>query len=149
MSWRIGEILVQKKLLTWDQLQEILEAQKDSQKLIGEILVETGIVNRFFLYQALAEQYKIRFIDLERTHINPKAVEVVPREIAERYHLIPIEIRTGKLIIGISNPLNIWPESEIRQLTGIVEIQTVLCLPNQIEKAIAEEYAPIDATQPA
>ena len=145
MGWRIGEILVQKKLITWDQLNTILEEQKDSKKLLGEILVEQKLVSIFFLYQALAEQYSLRFVDLDRTHINPKALEMVPREIAERYHLIPIEIRTGKLILGISNPLNIWPESEIKQLTGITDMQTVLCLPDQIEKTATEEYEKLSA----
>ena len=149
MGWRIGEILVQKKLLTWEELQIILDEQKESKKMIGEILVEKELISNFFLYQALAEQYKLRFVDLEHTHINPKAVEMVPQELSERYRLIPIEIRTGKLILGISNPLNIWPESEIRQLTGMTDIQTVLCLPDQIEKAVREEYVKLGTGETA
>ena len=41
-AWRIGEILVQKKLITWDELDEALEEQKNTQKSIGEILLEKG-----------------------------------------------------------------------------------------------------------
>ncbi|MCM8776563.1 MAG: type II secretion system protein GspE, partial [Candidatus Omnitrophica bacterium] len=79
MTWRIGEILIQKKLITWEQLSEVLVEQKKTKELTGEILVRKGFISYPLLYKALAEQRGIPFVDLGRVKINPKAVESIPR----------------------------------------------------------------------
>jgi hypothetical protein len=140
MFWRIGEILVQKKLISWEQLEEVLAEQKRTKEFTGEILIRKGYIPAVFLYKALADQYQMRFVDLKRTFINPKAVELLPRSICEKYGLFPIEKGQESLIIGISNPLNTWPEMEIKQLAKIDKIETVLCLPAHIQQAIEEHY---------
>ena len=140
MAWRIGEILLQKKLITWDQLQDALEEQKKTREFTGEILVKKGYISQSLLYKALAEQYNIRFIDLKRIKINPKALELIPRSVCVKYSIIPIEVREEILLIGISNPLNVWPEVELKQLTHMTDIRTVLCLPADITESINVNY---------
>lgn len=140
MFWRIGEILVQKKLISWEQLEEVLDEQKRTKEFTGEILLRKGYIPAIFFYKALAEQHEMRFVDLKRTVINPKAVELLPRSICEKYGLFPIERTSESLIIGISNPLNTWPETEIQQLAKIDKIETVLCLPTHIQQAMDEYY---------
>ena len=140
MFWHIGEILVRKKLITWDQLEDALEEQKRTKEFTGEILVHRKYISRPLLYKNLAEQYNMRFIDLKRTKINSKAIELIPRSVAEKYSLMPIEFRQESLLIGISNPLNIWPEVELKKLTKIEDIRTVLCLPDDIHQTIKEYY---------
>ncbi len=140
MFWRIGEILVQKKLISWEQLEDALAEQKRTKEFTGEVLIRKGFIAPIFLYKALAEQYQIRFVDLKRTFINPKAVELLPRSVCEKYGMFPIEQGQENLIVGISNPLNSWPETEIKQLTKKNRIETVLCLPSHIQLAIDEHY---------
>ena len=53
---------------------------------------------------------------------------------------MPIEISANTLIIGISNPLTVWPQQEVKQLAKIEKIQTVLCTPSDIEEAIKSYY---------
>lgn len=140
MFWRIGEILVQKKLISWEQLEDALAEQKKTKEFTGEVLIRKGYVAPIFLYKALADQYQLRFVDLKRTFINPKAVELIPRSICEKYGIFPIETGPENLIIGHSNPLTTWPEAEIKQLTKKNKIETVLCLPTHIQLAIEEHY---------
>lgn len=140
MGWRIGEILVQKKWIDWWQLQEALEEHQRTREFTGSILVRRGYLSNFLLYQALAEQFKIPFVDLARTRINPKAIEKIPRSIAQKYAIIPIEIQGDVLQVGISNPMSEWPESELKQLAKVKEIKTLLCLPSDLQKAIDEQY---------
>lgn len=140
MFWRIGEILVQKKLISWEQLEEALDEQKKTKEFTGEILIRKGFIAPLFLYKALADQYKLRFVDLKRTFINTKAVQLLPRSICEKYSLFPIELGQGSLIIGISNPLSSWPEMEIKQLAKREKVETVLCMPSHIQTAIDEHY---------
>jgi hypothetical protein len=140
MAWRIGEILVQKKLISWEQLQDALEEQKKTKELTGEILLRKKFIAPLLLYKALAEQYNMRFVDLKRTRINAKAVALIPKNIATQYHLIPIELSNDTLVVGIGNPINIWPEQEIKQLAKVSQIRTVLCLPEDIKQALEENY---------
>jgi len=140
VTWRIGEILVRKKLISWDQLEKVLEEQRLTKKLTGEILVKNNYVPQYFVYQALAEQFNLQLIDLERTRINPKAIELIPKHVIHQFQILPIEIQTGTLIIGISNPLTTWPKSDIKKMTKVQEVQCVLCLPNQLEDAIEKFY---------
>ena len=142
MASFIGEILVQKKWVSSRELEEALEEQKKTQELVGEILIRKGILSQPLLYKALAEQHRIRFVDLKHIKINPKAVALVPHAIAEKYSLMPIELRDEVLTVGISNPLNVWPEAELKHLTQAKEIRTVLCLPNAVHQAIQEYYKP-------
>ncbi len=140
MAWRIGEILVQKKLISWNQLEEVLEEQKKTKEFIGEILIRKGFISSSLFYRALAEQHKLRFVDLKRVKINPKAIELIPRSVAEKYSIMPIEIFNNALVIAISNPLGLWPEAELKELTKLPQIRTVLCLPSGIQQAIQEYY---------
>ena len=140
MSWHIGEILIQKKLISWEQLEDALEEQRKTKEFTGQILVRKRYISELLLYKALADQHRIRYVDLKHMHINPKAVAAIPKSIAEKYNVMPIEIVQGVLIVGIGNPLNLWPESELKELTGFTEIRSVLCLPDEIKKAIQENY---------
>ena len=143
MAWHIGELLIQKKLISWEQLQDALEEQKKSKELVGEILIRKRYISENLFYKALADQYQIRFIDLKRTRVNPKAIALVPRSIAEKYTLMPVELSGGAVVIGISNP-RLWPEEELRELTHM-GVKPVLCLPGDISDAIKENYTPVTA----
>ncbi len=140
MTWRIGEILIQEKLINWDQLSESLEEQEKTKEFIGEILVRKGFISKSLLYGALAKQHRMRFVDLDRIHINPKAVELIPRSIAQKYSLFPIDLQREVLFLGVASPLKIWPEVELKQMTKVRQIEVVLCLPEQIRGLIDAHY---------
>jgi type IV pilus assembly protein PilB len=140
MIWRLGEILIQKKWIAWKQLEEALEAQKQEKELLGEILVRKGYLSRKLLYLALAERSGLRFVDPRHVRINPKAVDLIPRSIAEKYSLLPIEIQRGILYVGVADPLAKWPEEDLKQMAKVQEVRMVLCLPEDIRQMIQEEY---------
>ena len=140
MTWHIGEILIQKKLISWEQLEDVLKEHRRTKELTGHILVRKGYIPERLLYRALAEQHQMRYVDLKHTKINPRAVAAVPRSIAEKYNLMPIEIIQNVLTVGIGSPLNLWPGSELKEITKFPEIRTVLCLPGDIKQAIRENY---------
>lgn len=140
MAWRIGEILVRKKLITWEQLEEALAEQSVSHKMTGQILIDKGYVTPTLFQMALAEQYELKFVDLRRTRINPKAQEMIPQEMAEKFQIIGLECTPTTLIVGIYNPITNVPEAEIKQLTGRLEVQKVLCLRTQFEEVYEAFY---------
>jgi len=140
MTWHIGELLIQKKLISWQQLEEALDEQKKTKEMTGQILVRKGYLSESLLYKTLAEQNRTRFVDLKRTRINPKAVEMVPKNFAQKHSVMPIEFHGGRLTVGIPNPMHIWPKSELEKIPMIQGIQTVLCLPKDVEMSINQYY---------
>ena len=138
--WRIGELLVQKKLISWAQLEEALKEQKESHRPVGEILIQKGSIPRPLLFKALAEQHEMRFIELHRVRINPKAVELISPEMARKLKIFPIDFQEDTVIVAVDNPLTILPEEELKQISSFNEVETVLCLPEDIQAAIQEHY---------
>ena len=140
MAWRIGEILLQKKLITWEDLSDGLEEQRRTKEFLGEILVKKKKVHIHFLYQALAEQFHLTYVDLERTRINEAAVQRIPGSIAQKYNIIPIDIMDRTLLLGIANPLSVWPQEELKKIADMDDVKIVLCLPSAVHKAIEASY---------
>lgn len=140
MNWRIGELLIRKKLITWEQLEEALEDQQRTSELLGEILVRKKFISQFLLYKVLAEKHRMQLVELKKTHLNPLAVDMVPKSVAVKYGFFPIEITEDTLIIALSNPMNILPEDELKKLFKIKNIRSTLCLPQDLSDAWAEHY---------
>jgi hypothetical protein len=139
-EWHIGEILIQKKLIDWKQLDEALSEQKRTREFVGEVLVRKQYVPRFLLYKALAERHAMPFTDLSHIRIDPSAVERLPESVAEKYHIIPIEIQDHTLVVGISDPTAVLPHSEIAMLAGVRKVHSVLCTPEAVKTAISVHY---------
>lgn len=139
-NWHIGEILIQKRLIDWEQLNEALSEQKLTRESVGEILVRKQRIPRFLLYKALAERHAMPFADLSRTRIDEAAIRRVPQSIAQKYGIIPIEIRGRTLVIGIGDPTAVIPRDEIASLAKMDSIHTVLCTPEAVRIAAAAHY---------
>jgi len=139
-QWHIGEILIQKKLIDWKQLEEALGEQKRTHEFVGEVLVRKQYVPKYLLFRALAERHSMPFVDLTHVFIDPKAVERVPRSIAVKYGFIPIEVRAEGLVVGIGDPRAVLPDAEIAELAGVSGIRTVLCTPEAVTNAIDQNY---------
>lgn len=139
-QWHIGEILIQKKLIDWKQLDDALMEQKRTHEFVGEVLVRKQYVPRFLLFKALAERHAIPFVDLAHVFIDSRAVGRVPKSVAVKYRFMPIEMQDGTLVVGISDPGAILPCPEIAELAGVSEIKTVLCTPDAVTIAIDQYY---------
>jgi len=140
MVWRIGELLIQKKLINWEQLHEGLVEQKKTKEFLGQVLIRKNLVPKGLLYRTLAEQFEMRFIDIKKTRVNPKALELVPGSLARKYSVLPIECQDNILFVGIADPLKQWPEEEFREFSKMDKIEKVLCLPEDLDEMIRQYY---------
>ncbi|AEH51302.1 GspE/PulE family protein [Pseudothermotoga thermarum] len=116
---RLGEILLEKGLITQKELQQALEEQKTSKKPLGEILVEKGYVTWDQITQALSEQYGIPVLkDLPRT-VPVEVLKAVPRALIDELRIIPIGKQDDSLIIVTDTVYN-YPRilSEVKFVTG-------------------------------
>ena len=139
-TWHIGEILIQKRLINWAQLDEALKEQKRTREFVGEVLVRKQYIPRFLLFKALAERHAIPFVDLSHIYIDSEAVDRIPKSVAQKYGMIPIEFQGNILVVGISDPTTVIPEKEIAALAKVAGVKTVLCTPEAVKVALEKYY---------
>ncbi|WP_425805724.1 GspE/PulE family protein [Desulfitobacterium sp. Sab5] len=137
---KLGEILIEAGKLTSVELEKALMEQARTRKLLGEVLVELHLLTENEILDALAEQLSLDKIDLEREFINPEVARCIPREVAKKYKLIPIRESNNKLIVAMSDPLNIFAVDDVTFITRKV-IQPCLASSNAIEKAIEHYFS--------
>ena len=114
-----GEILREYDLVSQEQLDNALRIQKNSTKRLGEILVSINAMTLTQVAETLAVQLELQFIQLDRYQANAEAIKLIPKNIAERLKLIPLQIdEDGTLLVTMADPLDLPAQDEIKLLTG-------------------------------
>lgn len=123
---RLGEILVQQKLLSEDQLQFSLTEQKRTGRKLGRVFVENGFVKEDQISGALAKQLNIPYINLKFYNINPDTVRMLAETQSRRFRAIVLEERRGSLLIGMADPTDLFAYDEIsRSVKRNIELAVV------------------------
>jgi type IV pilus assembly protein PilB len=136
----LGDILVEKALITAQQRDEALAASRDSGRRLGEVLVERGHVTAEDVGRALAERAGLPFFRLRKGLVDPRIVKILPRDKAELHEALPLFRVHDKLTLAIGDPNRIFVLDVIYKLTGC-EIQPVVALREDILGMIDEVYA--------
>ena len=142
MAERLGDLLIRKGLLDQAKLEKALEEQTRSGLFLGEVLVKLGYVREEDVLGVLAEQFRTRFVSLEKVRINPVVLKMVPKGLAWEYKFMPIEMLSSVLLIAVSNPLDMWPMSMLKEKLDLVEVQIVLATKSDIRRHIEKHYGP-------
>ncbi|WP_313342860.1 GspE/PulE family protein [Sedimentibacter sp.] len=135
---RLGDILLQKKEITQEQLSECLRLQKGSGKKIGEILIENGCVTEEIVLNTLSVQLGIEIVNLDNFHINAEATKLISEKLAKRVSAIPLKTVNDKIYVAMSEPLNIFDIEDIEIESG-KKAEILLAAKAQINYAI-EKY---------
>ena len=136
---RIGQILIQKKLITPEQLMEALKLQKEKKGRLGELLVNLGYISKDALLEALSIELNIPSVHLARIKIPPEVIALVPKKIADHYCLIPVSCDDKKLSVAMSDPVNINAIDDLRRATGMT-VHPLLAIDKDVKEAIELYY---------
>jgi MSHA biogenesis protein MshE len=104
---RLGELLVEQKLVTPEQLQATLERQKQTGGMLGHLLIELGFVEEEKLLNTLAEQLLLPVIDLRQYLFAPEVVRLLPEQHARRHRSIVLRNDEDGLVVGMVDPTDI------------------------------------------
>lgn len=136
----LGEMLLKSGVITQEQLDEALEAQKLGNAKVGEILVQLGYTTEDNVLFHLARQLNIPYMSLKSQRIDTGILNLIPVEIIREYNIIPID-KIGKFItIAMSNPLDDEVYARVGEITGL-KVQKVVSTKKDIEEAIERYYA--------
>jgi hypothetical protein len=132
---QLGEMLVERGLLTQEQLDSALRDHRSMPKSLGRSLIDLGYIKERDLVSALAEQAGLDFVDLSEYQIDPVVAALLPDQLARRYRAIPIGESDGKLLVAMPDPANLYALDDIRTVTDR-EIQPVVALASDVEHAL-------------
>jgi type IV pilus assembly protein PilB len=140
MSQRLGDLLVKEKVITSEQLDKAVRAQKEAgaNARLGSVLVQLGYVTDEEVTNFLSRQYGVPAINLEYFEIDSSVVKLVPEETAKRYQILPLSRVGASLTIAMVDPTNVFAMDDIKFMTGF-----------NIEPVVASESAILDAIQKA
>lgn len=113
---RLGEILVQQKLLSEEQIILALEEQKRTGRKLGRIFVERGFVTEEGISQALANQLRIPTLDLKQHNINPEVARLLPETQARRFRALVIEERGESILVAVVDPTDLFAYDELARI---------------------------------
>lgn len=143
----LGESLVSMGHLTEAELDEALEEQKRSGRLLGNILLEKKFVTREAMAHALAKQYNMEYACLRDTPSTAEALLALPEPLALQHKIIPISLTDDTLVVLAVHPQTRERLKEVGVILG-TEIKTFLTAVEDIEEEIKKRYAVI-VDQPA
>jgi type IV pilus assembly protein PilB len=136
---RLGELLVREKMISLKQLQEAQDEAKRSGRRLGVALNKLGYVDDQDLTQFLARQYSLPSINLGDFEIDPDVLKLVPKEVAMKHMVVPVNRAGATLIVAMSDPSNIFAIDELKFLTQY-NIEPVVASESAIDEAIQRYY---------
>jgi type IV pilus assembly protein PilB len=136
---KIGEILVDSGLITKTQLEEALLVSKRTGTRLGRTLVNLGIVTEEGIAQALANQFKIPYVSLSGLIIEPHVIKLIPEATARRYTVIPFTKEGNALRVAMFDPLDVFAMDDLKKVSGY-QILPSVATEQDIQRALNQYY---------
>ena len=110
---RIGELLLEQKLITEEQLKNALGEQKRTGLKLGRLLTDLGYVSDQVLHEALAKHLQIPFVDVRQLQLAPATARLLPEVHARRFRALVLKSDTQGLTVGMSDPTDLLAYDEL------------------------------------
>lgn len=139
MKKKIGEALIEAGLITNEQLENALALRKGKNKRLGKILLELGYATENQIAEALSKQQKLPLVDWTKYDISKDLLKLVPKNIAEKAIILPLEIKDKILLLAMADPLDWSTIDDIKFRTGM-KIQAAVSAETELVAAIEKHY---------
>jgi len=138
----LGEVLVERGVINHEQLNISIEHQKKNPgNLLGEVLVELKFATEKDIAQALTCQYGFPYLPLGSYEIDADVIQSVPEKICRQFCLVPIDKIGKSLTVAMSNPLNLRALEDVELITGC-SVQVFVSTATEIKTSIEKYYKP-------
>ena len=112
---KLGELLISAGTITQEELDRGLALQKGTKDRLGDVLIKNKIISEEEFIQALQMQLGIEFIDLTKVNIPTELAQMLPKNIAKQYQVVPVRAVKDELYLAMSDPLNFYAIEEVRK----------------------------------
>jgi adsorption protein B len=140
---RIGDMLVEKRIISFEQLEGAIAEQQATGRLLGDILMHKGLVSEDELIQTLGMQLRISTREIDPYQTPLELLRLLPRILAVQYSVFPVEVKNNKLIVAASS---IPRREELSSIEAAVGLPIELCLTTKstLSFAIQRGYERLD-----
>ena len=139
----LGELLVRERVISLAQLEDAAEDVKRTGDSLGSALARLGYVEEVKLVDFLSRQYGVPSVDLDGLEVPDEVVKLIPKEVAERHGLIPIDVQGSSIIVAMTDPSNIYAMDDIKFLTGY-NVEAVVTTESSVRTALDRYYDNVD-----
>ena len=136
---RVGDLLLQKGIITKEQLEQALEEQKKTHEKLGQILIQHGVISPATLSQILSSQSNIPSINIEEFSIDPNIVSLLPEQFIRDNFIIPLRKTDDTLEVACVPPINPEVLENAKLITGL-RIRPYLITENEFEQTLNRIY---------
>jgi type IV pilus assembly protein PilB len=119
MQKKLGEMLVDAGVLTLEQLQEALEAQRETGKRLGEVVIDLQLSTEEEVQDVLASQLGIEKVNLYEERVDAEVCRLISSDMITRHQAMPIRQEGNNVIVAMVDPLNLLAIDDIRLSTGL------------------------------
>lgn len=114
---RLGDVLLQQRLISQEQLQQTLDLQRKTGKKMGRLLIESGVITEEGLANGLARQLRIPYVNLKTFPFRAELVKLLPESAARRFRALVLEDKDNRLLVAFADPLDLFAFDEVSRLT--------------------------------
>jgi type IV pilus assembly protein PilB len=149
---RLGQLLVDARIISPEQLEQVLALQKADGRRLGTLLVETGLITETQLTQILSQQLSVPWVSLYHIDFSRDLLSLVPRDTAEKYCLVPIYVRPVRglgdtLYVAMDEPMNEEALAACSESSGL-PARAMIASPSDIRRAIRVYYGGVESIPP-
>ncbi|MHC4959814.1 MAG: GspE/PulE family protein [Planctomycetota bacterium] len=136
---RLGEILLDMKLVTPKKIEDALEHAKRTGTRLGEALVDLNMASEEQITRALCRQNKLPFVDLDKARLKQDVIDLVDSKVVEEYDMVPVKAQGSTLICAIRDPAQVY-QADGLQFVLNATVKFALTPPSALTNAKAEYY---------
>jgi type IV pilus assembly protein PilB len=135
----LGTLLVEKRLITSEQLEDALEERERTGEILGHILVEFGFVSEEQILQVLGEHLGMGTISLKNKDISDEVIRRIGPTTARAYGVVPVQADDGSITVALSDPLNISILDDLRFMLD-TPVRGMVASKEDIDTALQKYY---------
>ncbi len=132
---KLGELLLETGILNDNQLEYALKVQEEKGGKLGQILVELGMVTEKLITDLVSQQRNFVRIHLDINELDPNVLSLVPKDICQKYRLIPYKIENNMLVVAMDDPMNYFA-IEMAEFASTYRIEPAIVEPSKIDEAL-------------
>ena len=136
---RLGEILVQQKLLTEEQLKSALDEQKKSGRRLGRVVIDRGFVSEEQISEALARQLNLPYVNLKFYNVKRELMAKLPESAARRFRALVLEDTGATYKVGMADPTDLTAYDELVRILRR-DIDLVVVMGSELMRTIDQTY---------
>ncbi|MBI4872265.1 MAG: Flp pilus assembly complex ATPase component TadA [Candidatus Riflebacteria bacterium] len=123
---RLGDLLLEQKTITPEQLTAALDYSKTHKRRLGEALVEMGTVKDRDIAMALSKQMALPYVNLAKTPPDVTLFQKIPKRMCLKNQLLPFRLEGKVLTVAIVDPLNVLALDDIQNITGFTVLPVII-----------------------